>query len=209
VLPWILLTLAATAALVFSVWMDRWSWRAVTKTTASVGFIGAAVAADAPGSSYGIAVLAALALCLVGDVLLLGSDKRAFLAGLGSFLAGHLAYVVAFSVRGLSPLAVAGALLPLGAMAAAVWRWLSPHLPAKMRIPVAAYVTVITLMVAAAVGCAAAGGPWPIPLGATLFFVSDLFVARMRFVKAELLNRAVGLPLYYTAQLLLAYSVTL
>ena len=43
--------------------------------------------------------------------------------------------------------------------------------------------------------------------GAVLFFLSDLGVARDRFVSPGVWNRAVGLPLYYGAQLLLAASV--
>jgi hypothetical protein len=37
--------------------------------------------------------------------------------------------------------------------------------------------------------------------------VSDILVARQRFVREAAWNRLVGLPLYYAAQLLLAYSV--
>jgi uncharacterized membrane protein YhhN len=44
-------------------------------------------------------------------------------------------------------------------------------------------------------------------LGAMLFVVSDLAVARNRFVARAFINRAIGLPLYFTAQLLLAASV--
>ena len=44
--------------------------------------------------------------------------------------------------------------------------------------------------------------------GATLFAISDLFVARNRFVKAESINRIIGLPIYYIAQLMLAYSIS-
>ena len=48
---------------------------------------------------------------------------------------------------------------------------------------------------------------WTVAAGALLFYVSDLAVARHRFVKAELLNRAIGLPLYYAGQVLIAMSV--
>ncbi|MBW2297136.1 MAG: lysoplasmalogenase, partial [Deltaproteobacteria bacterium] len=43
--------------------------------------------------------------------------------------------------------------------------------------------------------------------GALSFYVSDLFVARDRFLKNESLNRLLGLPLYYGGQFLLAFSV--
>jgi uncharacterized membrane protein YhhN len=43
--------------------------------------------------------------------------------------------------------------------------------------------------------------------GALLFYISDLFVARDRFIKKEFLNRLIGLPLYYAGQFILAFSV--
>jgi hypothetical protein len=43
--------------------------------------------------------------------------------------------------------------------------------------------------------------------GALLFYLSDLLVARDRFVRPGIVNRVVGLPLYYAAQLLLASAV--
>jgi hypothetical protein len=45
--------------------------------------------------------------------------------------------------------------------------------------------------------------------GALSFYVSDVFVARQRFIKTEFLNRLVGLPLYYGGQFMLAFSVGL
>lgn len=45
--------------------------------------------------------------------------------------------------------------------------------------------------------------------GATLFYLSDLTVARDRFVRRRFANRLVGLPLYYAAQVLLALSCRL
>lgn len=45
--------------------------------------------------------------------------------------------------------------------------------------------------------------------GALLFYLSDIFVARDRFLKTSFLNRLVGLPIYYAGQFLLAFSVGL
>jgi len=44
-------------------------------------------------------------------------------------------------------------------------------------------------------------------IGAILFYLSDLFVARHRFMKQEFVNRLLGLPLYYSGQFLLAFSI--
>ncbi len=181
------------------------SW--VAKPAASLAFVALALAGGAWHSAYGRWVLVALALSLCGDVLLIprGSGKL-FKAGLLSFLSAHLAYVAAFGVRGLEPWATAGALLAVAALGAVVLRWLRPHLSASMRLPVYAYVAVISLMVAAAAGTALPAPGGLILGGAVLFFASDLAVARQRFVSPGLVNRVCGLPLYYTAQIFLALS---
>ena len=44
--------------------------------------------------------------------------------------------------------------------------------------------------------------------GAGLFFVSDLFVARGRFVRPGKVNQLVGWPLYYAGQFLPALSLS-
>ena len=140
-------------------------------------------------------------------MLLIPSGSATFLAGLGSFLAGHLAFAVAFVVRGVTPLAIAIGLGLLLLPVALVWRWLAPRLDGAMRVAVPTYVGAITLMVALAAGTAGYRPGWLILAGALLFFVSDLSVARDRFVRAGLVNRLWGLPLYYAAQLLFALSV--
>jgi uncharacterized membrane protein YhhN len=181
----------------------------VAKPLASTGFIAVAVAAGALTTPYGLAVLVALALCWVGDVLLIPKGaKTPFLVGLTSFLLGHLGFAVAFGLLGPDPLwmaaAAALALLPVFA----VLRWLRPHLSERMRIPVVVYVVVISLMVVVAVGAAASTGRAAIAVGAVCFYLSDLSVARHRFVSESFWNKTWGLPLYYAAQLILASTVS-
>jgi uncharacterized membrane protein YhhN len=180
------------------------------KPLASAGFLWAAVEAGAAHHLVGQIMLVGFALGWLGDVLLIPHDKRAFLAGLVAFLLGHVAFVAAFVVRGLDPALTGGVLLPLALVAAVVLKWLWPSL-GRMRGPVVAYVAVICAMVATAVGTAlgvsASVGRPPSGLllvGALLFFVSDLAVARNRFVLPGFVNRAWGLPAYYGGQLLLA-----
>src|SRR5258706_119486 len=62
-----------------------------------------------------------------------------------------------------------------------------------------------TIFVVAAAG--ASGADARIWVGAGLFYLSDLCVARDRFVAPGFANGRVGLPLYYAAQLVLAHSV--
>jgi uncharacterized membrane protein YhhN len=76
-----------------------------------------------------------------------------------------------------------------------------------MRVPVGLYVIAISAMMAMAAGSHSAHGSLALLLGALLFVISDLAVARNRFVAPGFINRAWGLPTYFSAQLLLAASV--
>lgn len=179
----------------------------IAKPTASVGFLVVAVASGAWDSSYGRWILAGLVLSLLGDVFLMFRGAVQFQSGLVSFLLAHVAYTAAFLVAGVSvPWALAAAAAALVA-AWSVLRWLLPHVDEDMRGPVLAYVVVISLMVSLAMGTLGAGRTALIATGAALFYVSDLFVARDRFVTPSFVNTLVGLPLYYLAQVLLALSV--
>ena len=180
----------------------------IAKPLASTGFLWVALEAGATGSLYGRAVLGALVLCWLGDVLLLGRGRGLGLRlGLGSFLLGHLAFAAAFGIRGLDAEAVLVAALLLLPPAGVALRWLLPHVPGDWRAPVFAYVGVISLMVVAALGSVSGPHDMAVALGALAFYGSDLAVARERFVEQGFVNKLWGLPLYYGAQLLLAASV--
>lgn len=182
-------------------------WRFVAKPLASSGFVGLGLALGATNTEYGRWILIALAFGWVGDVFLLGSTRSWFLTGLVAFLIGHLAYVVAFIIAGLSvtPTIVAASVAAIAA--SLVYRWLRPHLPSEMVLPVAVYVVIISAMAVTAVGATAAGATTLIVAGAVAFYFSDLAVARNRFVAPGMINRLWGLPLYYLGQILLAWSV--
>jgi hypothetical protein len=77
-----------------------------------------------------------------------------------------------------------------------------------MRKPVLFYILAISTMMAMAAGVYAIDGSRAIPLGAFLFLVSSLAVARGRFIAPGFINRAWGLPLCFRAQMILASSVT-
>ncbi|MCU0977319.1 MAG: lysoplasmalogenase [Steroidobacteraceae bacterium] len=183
----------------------KWAFKPAT----SALFLLAAFLRD-PQQPYDWLVVAALLLSAVGDVALIPASRRWFLAGLVAFLLGHVAYVLAFWSRPepwtFRPLALAA----IAAASLGTYVWLRPYL-GSLRRPVVAYMMVITLMLAAAGSLGPPG--WTaataqIALAATLFYVSDITVARARFVPGTgFANRAVGLPLYYTAQFLFAYSV--
>ena len=179
----------------------------VFKPLASAGFVATAVAGGAWDTSVGQCMTAALLLSAAGDVLLIPKDRRAFLAGLVAFLLGHVLFAVAFAVRGASGQWTALAATVMLVPAAVVGRWLLPRVEGKLKRPVLAYMTVISAMVALAVGSVVQLGGVALLVAAVAFYLSDLSVARDRFVAPGFINRAWGLPLYYGAQILFALNV--
>jgi uncharacterized membrane protein YhhN len=180
--------------------------RGVCKAIASTAFVVLAWQLGAAGSGYGRWILAALVFSCAGDILLLSARDRCFLAGLVSFLLGHVAYAIAFSHW---PIRAAGLLTGIGLMGVlglSVVAWLWRHLTGFYRGAVGAYVLAIVAMGAMAVAASAASGAWMLAAGALAFAVSDVSVARDRFVAPGFDNRAWGLPLYYAAQVVLAAS---
>jgi uncharacterized membrane protein YhhN len=204
---WIAFTvLALVANLLADARGDRLTF-AAAKVAASTGFVATALAGGALGSSYGVAILASLVACWIGDVCLLSKQQGFFLAGLSAFLVGHLGFAIAFGLQGPRWIVVAIAAALLAIPARVVLRWLDPKLPGEMKVPVLAYIVVITAMVSLAIGFVMAGGPRTALVGATMFYLSDLSVARDRFVVETFLNRVWGHPLYFIGQLFLAASV--
>ncbi|MCC6694505.1 MAG: lysoplasmalogenase [Candidatus Hydrogenedentes bacterium] len=177
------------------------------KMAASTCFIATAWLAGARQTVYGKVLLTGLIFSWFGDYFLIGGSQERFLAGLVSFFLAHVAYCVAYYVRGTDThyAVSAGAILILPALFVAPWIW--PGVPAEMRVPVVAYLIVISAMVALAVGTWGQPGSVLIVAGAILFYGSDLFVARGRFVERDLLNPLIGLPLYFGGQVLLALSI--
>ena len=195
--------------------LNRPTEAGVLKMLAATAYIAFAVQLGAVESTYGRLVLAALLLSWVGDLFLIGTG-RLFLAGLGAFLVAHVAYAGAFLVRGVELVPAAGGAAIMVVVGVSVMRWLlAAQLPARYRPPVVMYVAAIGVMVALAAGTAwpdlvardPAGVGRAIVLGAAAFAASDILVARHRFVDEEALNRLIGLPLYFAAQLMLASSV--
>jgi uncharacterized membrane protein YhhN len=172
--------------------------RAATKVGASLCFVALGLL-PAPKGPLSAGLLTGLALSVVGDAALLSARRPAFLGGLAAFLLAHLAYAAAFASSGR---AVPWVALPVAALLAATLRWLWPHL-GPMRLPVVAY----TLAIGAMLWLAQGVDRPEVRLGAILFTASDLCVARDRFIRPGLANRAAGLPLYYAAQVLLALAV--
>ena len=158
-------------------------------------------------SLYKYAILAGLIFSLSGDVfLMLPSDR--FLAGLFSFLIGHIGYIVAFTFEtgfsfSLLPL------LPFALSGTVMFAILAPH-TGKMKFPVSAYIMVILVMVWQA--CArwsqtGETGALLAFLGAVLFVISDSVLALDRFRGKFKAARLLTLVTYFSAQWLIALSL--
>jgi alkylglycerol monooxygenase len=153
------------------------------------------------------AMVLALALSLAGDVFLMLNGL--FIPGLVSFLGAHLAYIAAFR-QGVPWFAHRGALLATLAVGAAMYAFLwAGGLPVALRGPVAAYVLVIALMVAQALGRARVLGHNAgrmVAAGACFFMLSDSLLATNRFVQALPMAAFWVLSTYYAAQVLIVWG---
>ena len=183
----------------------------LVKTGLSSLFILTAVLQPHPLRHDYFLILIGLIFCLGGDVFLALPREKMFLCGLVAFLLGHVFYGIGFfSAVGLNGWTAVGLAATL-VVGAGIYRWLKPHL-GSMKIPVIVYIVVISIMVAGALTVFGQPtlnrpGRWLLLSGALSFYVSDLFVARDRFIKIDFTNRLLGLPLYYVGQFCIAFSV--
>ena len=147
------------------------------------------------------AIVIGLALGAAGDFLLSRPGEAAFLAGMGAFAAGHLAYAIGFGLRRPPVLAALG----LGVLAVSTEIWLAPHTGALLW-PVRGYVLVICLMAAMA-----AARPEPLlRLGAAFFVLSDLLLALALFRTTGALQTGLShvlWPAYWLGQALILIGI--
>ena len=175
------------------------------KALASVGFVALALAREATASGYGRLILIGLIAGLAGDLLLEVRAAQGFLFGLGAFLFGHLAYMGAFALDRPDWGLAGSAAIALSVFGVGVAKWLEPHVTTNLKVPVRIYIVVILAMTAAGIGLV--DHRILASEGAVAFLASDLAVARQRFVHPAFVNSAIGLPLYYLGQVLLAWSI--
>ncbi len=182
----------------------------ISKTILSSVFVFTALMQPSSFTPYTDFLIAGLFLCLGGDICLALPGERIFKLGLASFLLGHVLYIVSFSrlVEFTNWTSPAGFLIAVPS--AFIFIRLRPHL-GRMFLPVFFYILVITVMVFGALAVfsrpgADFSGRAFILAGASSFYVSDVFVARDKFIRQAYFNRLIGLPLYYVGQFLLAFS---
>jgi uncharacterized membrane protein YhhN len=202
------------ACLLFFEKKESTKGRMIVKPLLSLLFIIAALLQTHLNMTYFYVVFAGLVLCLIGDIcLIFFFNKKIFTAGLGVFLAGHIMYTIAFITCGTSSAFLWVTIFACLALSTGVFCWLKPDLGVMIG-PVVAYIVIISAMTIGASALMSnpildVTGRTLVYAGALLFYVSDIFVARHRFVKKEFINRFIGLPLYYAAQFMIAFSTGL
>jgi uncharacterized membrane protein YhhN len=144
----------------------------------------------------------ALALGAMGDVALLGTGDAAFTAGLASFLAGHVAWIIALRQRPgggrlrSRPALAAPHLAAFSGLNAYLWKRTG-----KDRFAVLAYSTALLAMSLVALD---SGSPQA-AAGGALFLVSDALLALQKFGDLELpAHESLVMATYAAAQALLA-----
>ena len=154
-------------------------------------------------------LLMGLFLSMIGDICLLW-DAR-FAMGLGAFLCAHIAYIFMLhrdTPQWLpsKPVALVCALAGLG-----LYAYLWTHgLPEGLRLPVLAYVCVITTMTAQAIGRAMylhTPAAWYVAGGAISFMISDTLLALNKFVLHIPAPFLWILCTYYLAQWLIVFGM--
>ena len=153
---------------------------------------------------FDLLLLAGLAFSLVGDCFLMVPGF--FIPGLVAFLVAHLFYIAMFK-QGVPWLPSTRALLVALALGGAMYGFLFPGLTPVLRVAVAAYVIVISLMAAQAIGRAA----WlcdkasvAAAIGACFFMLSDSLLATNKFALQFPMAQFLVLATYYVAQVLIA-----
>jgi sterol desaturase/sphingolipid hydroxylase (fatty acid hydroxylase superfamily)/uncharacterized membrane protein YhhN len=155
---------------------------------------------------FDVLLAIALAFSLAGDVFLMPPDQ--FIPGLASFLVAHVFYIVLFR-QGLGWFPSRTAMAAVFAVGAAMYAIVLPGLGGPiLKVAVAAYVTVISLMVSQAIGRATvlgdAASRW-VALGTCIFMLSDALIAINKFVTPVPLASLWILITYYCAQMLIAH----
>ena len=202
---WLCLALVAAGADWMAVYHDNRRLELIAKPLTMVLLIGAAVAVDPRHAATRYWFVVALLLSLAGDVFLM-VRKDLFVAGLGSFLLAHVAYVIGLLTSGVH----GGGLLVGLVLAVAGFVLIGARLMRGVRrtdralvTPVLGYIVVISAMLITAYGTQRF---WALA-GASFFYVSDSLLGRQRFLEPRERGDTAVMVTYHIAQFLLVLSL--
>lgn len=207
----LLLTAVAAVGDWIAVAQRRFRLEHLLKPLVLVLLIGAAGSADLGVSQPWL--IAGLVFGLLGDVGLMLADSEAdepdlpFLAGLGSFLVGHICYLIAFLRHGVNGLhLLAGALIVFGIGVLT----LPSVLPGARRVGgqllmtiVAGYAVLLSVMTIFAIGTTEIATA----IGGLLFLGSDSIISWERFVKKVPRGPVLIIVTYHLAQVLIVLGL--
>ena len=162
---------------------------------------------------FGLGIL----LSLTGDILLMISLDRLFMAGLVAFLLAHLAYLIGFNIP-IPEISAWGFVLAIivGLGGVRVMRRIVAPLAAKgqarMRTPIIIYSVVISLMLLSAMMKMtdftwSTGAAVLVGVGAFLFYISDIILAWHKFVAPIENGRIYNIGAYHLGQITLIAGV--
>ncbi|MDO9377477.1 MAG: lysoplasmalogenase [Nocardioidaceae bacterium] len=209
------MTATASLLLVVTVALAVVDWWAVAsarrglellaKPATLLALVGVALAIDPVDGTARGWLVAALALCLLGDVLLV-LPRDAFVPGLAAFLLGHLAYVVAFWPLASSWVGGAAALVVAASSSLAVLPGALRGARAEGGAPLAGAVTGYVVVIAAMATVAGASGSAWGWAGGVLFVASDALLAWSRFVRPLAHGHLAVMVTYHLAQVSLVLA---
>ncbi|WP_243356415.1 lysoplasmalogenase [Bacillus litorisediminis] len=149
-------------------------------------------------------IIIGLFFCMLGD----GFIAVSFVAGLGAFLVGHLFYLTGFLKMSLINKMHLAAILPIALYSFFIGRQLIASLLTEgnepLVIPVVAYILVISLMALSAI---LTGNIWA-TIGSILFVISDSILSWNMFVSGIAYSDVFIMTTYYSAQFLIASSLS-
>ena len=174
----------------------------VCKPATTVALIAIALSLHPHLASQRAAFVVALAFSLAGDVFLM-LPFDGFIFGLASFFVAHVAFVVGFVVAHPHVGALIGGIAFVAVYAASLGSRVLRAAPRDLRLPVVAYVGVISVMVALAIGSTNGLAV----AGAVAFLVSDTLIAWNRFVRPIASAPVAIMVTYHAAQALLVASL--
>jgi uncharacterized membrane protein YhhN len=191
------LTIVAAAADWHAVFHGSKPLEYVCKPLTMAMLFAATLALDVDHPAVRAWFLVAVALCLLGDVLLM-LPQDLFVFGLAAFLLGHLAYIVGMHVDGIDgqrfSIGVGLAVVAVAVIGTPILRAVRAGPEPELAAPVLAYMAVISTMVASAIGAGHLAGV----VGAAAFYSSDALIAWNRFLRT---TRHAGLAIMVTYHL--------
>lgn len=168
-------------------------------------FIAARTYTIRAGGRFDLYLLAGLAFSLAGDCFLM--FQGFFIPGLLSFLVAHLFYIALFK-QGQAWFPSRRALAATLGVGALMYAFLFNGLNPVLRFAVAAYVIVIALMAAQAIGRATVlrdRASLGVAIGAGFFMLSDALLATNKFAQPLPMAQLWVLGTYYIAQVLIVH----